>query len=74
MDIKPRNILAKASPGDRFGWRVYLADFVTSRAFAPSDHNQTESAVGMTRIYCAPEVASFEKWGRAADVFSLGPE
>lgn len=26
----------------------------------------------MTKIYCAPEVANFEMWGGAADIFSLG--
>lgn len=72
MDIKPKNILVKSNPHDRFGHRVYLADFGTSRAFAPQDHSQTDSVVGMTRIYCAPEVAKFEMWGRAADIFSLG--
>jgi serine/threonine protein kinase len=74
MDIKQRNILVKVSnePEDAFGFRVYIADFGISRTFSHDHQSETESRSPITRNYCAPEVADFGRWGRSADVFSLG--
>jgi serine/threonine protein kinase len=72
LDIKPRNVLVKRSRDNLFGYQVYLADFGISRSFSSMDHSQTETYVGRTAKYCAPEVYADEPHGRAADIFSMG--
>ncbi|KAH7335105.1 kinase-like domain-containing protein [Pyrenochaeta sp. MPI-SDFR-AT-0127] len=80
-DIKPANIVIKerirdASRGRQY--HIYIADFGSSSRF--DVNSQTERYVAKTLKYCAPEVAPNQasnfadetKWGRAADVFSLG--
>jgi serine/threonine protein kinase len=72
LDIKPGNVLMKRHPDYRFGHRVYIADFGTSRSFPSLDYSQTDAPVPRTPKYCAPEVWNREMYGRAADTFSLG--
>ena len=82
MDIKPSNILVKrrhSSVGDGRRYHIFIADFGTSSTF--TSVSQTAGYTGKTLKYCAPEVAptylsasvtGYRKWGRPADVFSLG--
>ena len=83
MDIKPGNILVKerlSSVENGRRYHIYIADFGTSSTF--TSESQTAGYTGKTLKYCAPEVAptylsaaaatGFRKWGRPADVFSLG--
>jgi serine/threonine protein kinase len=72
LDIKPQNVLVKRSRDNRFGYQFYLADFGISQSFSSSDQSQTDSRVGRTAKYCAPEVYADESHGRGADIFSLG--
>jgi serine/threonine protein kinase len=66
-DIKTRNILVKA------GTEVVFADFGSSHAFLDEGNSTTEGpAFGHTLMYCAPEVESWDKRSRSADIFSLG--
>ncbi|KAJ8132961.1 hypothetical protein O1611_g660 [Lasiodiplodia mahajangana] len=63
-DIKPQNILVNEN-------NVFFSDFGISRHF----HDGVSITSGpsrQTRRYSAPEVASFNERGRAADIFSLG--
>lgn len=66
QDLKPSNILL--SPG-----QVYLADFGISRDLKDSTHSVTDSCVGWSPGYVAPEV---EDRGMhhpsSADIYSLG--
>ncbi|ORX98445.1 kinase-like domain-containing protein, partial [Clohesyomyces aquaticus] len=65
-DIKTRNILIKDS-------KIVFADFGSSHAFLDEGTSVTEGpAFGHTLMYCAPEVISWDKRSRSADVFSLG--
>ena len=64
-DIKPSNILLV--PG-----RIWLTDFGSAKDFTDDLTSGSESRNRGTLRYCAPEVASYERSGRAADVFSLG--
>ena len=81
MDIKPKNIfikerLSNVNTGRRY--HIYIADFGTSSSYI--DVSQTAAWTGKTLKYCAPEVSPsnsstnplVSKWGRPADVFSLG--
>ena len=82
MDIKASNILVKRKHSDVENGRryhIYIADFGTSSTF--TSVSQTAGYTGKTVKYCAPEVAptslspvagEYKKWGRPADVFSLG--
>lgn len=72
MDIKPQNILVKVHPRYTLHHQVYIADFGISRYFSSIDHSQTDSEIARSPKYCAPEVDAEEKWGRSADIFSLG--
>ncbi len=64
-DLKPMNILLS-----RDG--VRLADFDTSTDFSHLLNSSTDNGARGTPNYFAPEVANYERNGRAADVFSLG--
>jgi serine/threonine protein kinase len=64
-DVKPSNILLS----NRGMW---LADFGISSDFSALSSSQSEAVDRGTLQYFAPEVASYEKSGRAADIFSLG--
>ncbi|KAF2192240.1 kinase-like protein [Zopfia rhizophila CBS 207.26] len=65
-DIKTRNILVK-------DFEVIFADFGSSHAFLDEGTKVTEGPTfGHTLMYCAPEVVSWEKCSRSADIFSLG--
>ena len=82
MDIKPSNILVKerlSNMNNGRRYHIYIADFGTSSTF--TSVSQTAGYTGKTLKYCAPEVAptflsagptGYRKWGRPADVFSLG--
>ncbi|KAH0542984.1 hypothetical protein FGG08_002672 [Glutinoglossum americanum] len=72
MDIKPANILVKEHERYENRHHVYIADFGISRSFSQLDHSQTDSMITKTPKYCAPEVYRGGKWGRSADIFSMG--
>lgn len=76
MDIKPRDILVrdvrKASINSLEEFRVYLADFGSSRFYPTIDQAVTDSAASFTRAYAASEVILERPRGLAADVFSMG--
>lgn len=66
QDLKPSNILL--APG-----QVYLADFGISRDLKDSMHSVTDSYVGFSLGYAAPEVeAKGVHHPASADVYSLG--
>ncbi|KFY83652.1 hypothetical protein V498_07893 [Pseudogymnoascus sp. VKM F-4517 (FW-2822)] len=66
QDLKPSNILL--APG-----QVYLADFGISRDLKDSMHSVTDSCVGFSLGYVAPEVeARGVHHPASADVYSLG--
>lgn len=65
-DIKPSNIICKDD-------EVYLTDFGSAHQFSAGLTNSTEDfAVGVTKMYSAPEVIAFDRRGRSADIYSLG--
>jgi serine/threonine protein kinase len=64
-DIKPSNVLLSHRG-------VWLADFGISSDFSDLSSSQSEAADRGTPKYFAPEVATFKKSGRPADIFSLG--
>jgi serine/threonine protein kinase/TolA-binding protein len=65
-DIKPGNILVHRG-------NVLFTDFGLSFDFTDADGSTTVSMVnGMTRRYCAPEVAALEPRNTASDIWSLG--
>ena len=64
-DIKPSNILLS-----RDG--IWLTDFGNARDFSAELASTTEGGGRGTLKYCAPEVASYGKNSRSADIFSLG--
>ncbi|CAN9465284.1 unnamed protein product [Alternaria alternata] len=74
MDIKPQNIVVRQASLNKRNpdWRIYIADFGSSRSFSSQDHSQTDGPTSRTPRYCAPEVYKCERRGRSADVFSLG--
>jgi len=66
QDLKPSNILL--SPG-----QVYLADFGISMDLKDSTHSVTDSCVGWSPGYVAPEVEDKGKHHpSSADIYSLG--
>ena len=74
MDIKPQNILVTWSDPLtlRSAYKMFLCDFGISHIFEDEGVSQTSEYFGRTPKYAAPEVASDQSHGRAADVFSLG--
>jgi hypothetical protein len=65
-DIKPSNIIRKDN-------EIYLTDFGSAYQFIAGLTSSTEGyAVGVTRMYCAPEVIALDRRGRSADIYSLG--
>ena len=64
-DIKPENILVKND-------RVYLTDFGIALDWESLGRSTTTEDAGKTWIYCAPEVAQYEKRNLSSDVWSLG--
>ena len=64
-DIKPENILVKND-------RVYLTDFGIALNWESLGRSTTIDDAGKTWIYCAPEVAQYEKRNMSSDVWSLG--
>jgi serine/threonine protein kinase len=64
-DIKPQNILVK-------GPHVYLTDFGISLNWENLSRSTTTEDTAKSLLYCAPEVARFEKRNTSADVWSLG--
>lgn len=70
QDIKPSNIIHK-------GEKIYFTDFSSAATFAIGDTTSTDSPARLTAAYAAPETiqspsGSLPRYGRAADVFSLG--
>jgi len=63
--IKPENILVK-------GDKVYLTDFGISLDWESLSRSTTTDDSGKTLLYCAPEVAYFEKRNSSSDIWSLG--
>jgi serine/threonine protein kinase len=76
MDIKPQNVLiqraAKLSDLEAWRFELFLCDFGISHIFEADLQSQTSSYFGRTPKYAAPEVASDDRHGRAADIFSMG--
>ena len=64
-DIKHENILIKSGC-------VYLADFGISLDWDALTRSTTTEDTGKSWIYCAPEVANYEKRNSASDIWSLG--
>jgi len=64
-DIKPQNILVKGS-------HVYLTDFGISLAWENLSRSTTTEDTAKSPLYCAPEVARWEKRNTSADIWSLG--
>jgi len=65
-DIKPSNIIRK-------GADVFLTDFGSAHEFKAGLTSSTEGyAVGITKMYSAPEVISHDRRGRSSDIYSLG--
>lgn len=65
-DLKPSNILL----GSRN--QIWLTDFGSSTDFSLLSSSATDNGERGTPKYFAPEVASYQVNGRAADIFSLG--
>jgi serine/threonine protein kinase len=64
-DIKPENILVK-------GDKVYLTDFGISLDWESLSGSTTTDDSGKTWLYCAPEVAYYQKRNSSSDIWSLG--
>ncbi|KAI9704088.1 MAG: hypothetical protein M1836_006949 [Candelina mexicana] len=58
---------AKSAP-----FKAYLCDFGISRDFASELESQTDDVAARTLRYCSPEVFNYGRYGRSADIFSLG--
>lgn len=65
-DIKTRNVLLDKSNG------LFITDFGISRDNTDASTSVTNGIERGTYKYCAPEVATYEPRGRAADIYSLG--
>jgi serine/threonine protein kinase len=76
MDIKPQNILLTwslpSTVPDVFEYKMFLCDFGISHIFEDEGVSQTTEFFGRSPRYAAPEVASDQSHGRAADIFSMG--
>jgi serine/threonine protein kinase len=64
-DIKPENILVK-------GDKVYLTDFGISLDWESLSGSTTTDDSGKTWLYCAPEVAYYQRRNSSSDIWSLG--
>ncbi|KAH8648797.1 kinase-like domain-containing protein [Tricladium varicosporioides] len=65
-DIKPSNAICK-------GEEIYLTDFGSAHQFSAGLTSSTEGyALGVTKMYSAPEVVDEDRRGRSADIYSLG--
>ena len=64
-DLKPSNIVLSKDG-------LWLTDFGTAIDFSVLSSSVTDNGERGTPKYFAPEVASFEPSGRAADIFSMG--
>jgi len=64
-DIKPENILVKSGI-------VYLTDFGISLNWESLTRSTTTQDTAKSLIYCAPEVARWEKRNSSSDIWSLG--
>lgn len=64
-DVKPHNVLLSYDG-------LWLADFGISSDFSELSTSQSEAIERGTARYFAPEVAIYDRSGRAADIFSLG--
>ncbi|KAF4631497.1 hypothetical protein G7Y89_g6629 [Cudoniella acicularis] len=65
-DIKPSNAICK-------GEDIFLTDFGSAHQFSAGLTSSTEGyALGVTKMYSAPEVVDEDRRGRSADIYSLG--
>ena len=64
-DLKPSNILLSEEG-------LWVTDFGTATDFSLQTISMTENMERGTPKYFAPEIASYQPSGRAADIFSLG--
>ncbi|KAH6663458.1 kinase-like domain-containing protein [Halenospora varia] len=65
-DIKPSNAICKDE-------EIYLTDFGSAHQFSAGLTSSTEGyALGVTKMYSAPEVVDEDRRGRSADIYSLG--
>ena len=64
-DIKPENILVRGS-------EVYLSDFGISLDWEQLSRSTTTDDSAKSWIYCAPEVAEYQKRNSSSDMWSLG--
>ena len=64
-DIKPQNILVKRP-------HVYLTDFGISLDWENLSRSTTTKDTAKSLIYCAPEIARYEKRNSSSDIWSLG--
>ncbi|KAF2836710.1 kinase-like protein, partial [Patellaria atrata CBS 101060] len=64
-DIKPQNVLVRKST-------VYLTDFGISLDWGDLTRGTTTADSAKTLMYCAPEVAYYEKRNSSSDIYSLG--
>ena len=64
-DIKPENILVK-------GHSVLLTDFGISLDWESLTRSTTTKDTAKSLVYCAPEVARYEKRNSSSDIWSLG--
>ncbi|KAI9702946.1 MAG: hypothetical protein M1836_008160 [Candelina mexicana] len=64
-DIKPQNVLLIRD-------NIYITDFGLSKDLSDASTSITDGLERGTYRYFAPEVARYERRGRAADIFSMG--
>jgi serine/threonine protein kinase len=64
-DIKPQNVLVKNGA-------IYLTDFGISLDWENLTRSTTTKDTAKSLIYCAPEVARWEKRNSSSDIWSLG--
>lgn len=78
MDIKPANILVRSRwhytgvGRTEYISKVYLSDFGISRSYETKEAANTDSNVGFTKRYAAPEVVQWLDHNLSVDIFSLG--
>jgi serine/threonine protein kinase len=70
MDIKPKNIIVRAT--QNYEYTLLVADFGIARSYARADDIETDGETSFTKRYAAPEVVNQDFRGLPADVFSLG--
>ncbi|KAK9827328.1 hypothetical protein WJX81_005997 [Elliptochloris bilobata] len=71
-DLKPANVLLKATSADRRGYQCKLGDFGLARLLDPSQHTHVSTQTYGTMPYMSPELIAHARLTQLNDVYSFG--